>query len=56
MTPIRVLHRRALATRPRTIHWMKAQLEPGSKRNFTLQVETQAGEYEYSNDVNSYRA
>ena len=43
MTPIRVLHRRALATRPRTVHWMKAKLEPDSNRMFTLQLETQAG-------------
>lgn len=57
MTPIRVLHRRALAHRPRTVHYMKAQLreedgqipedskiQEDAQHLFTLEVETQGGE------------
>ncbi|XP_067939004.1 tRNA pseudouridine synthase Pus10-like [Watersipora subatra] len=44
-TPIRVLHRRALAIRPRTVYWMKAQPVDGSDKKFNLTLETQAGTY-----------
>jgi len=43
LTPIRVLHRRALATRQRTVHWMKAKLQCNSSRIFDLEIETQGG-------------
>lgn len=42
-TPLRVLHRRSLHTRPRTIHSMK--LTPLNTHWFILEVETQAGTY-----------
>ncbi|KAK7103628.1 tRNA pseudouridine synthase Pus10-like [Littorina saxatilis] len=42
-TPIRVLHRRTLATRERTIYSMR--MEPASGQHFTLHLSTQAGTY-----------
>ena len=42
-TPIRVLHRRALATRDRTIHCMQAELVKSDR--FYLNLTTQAGTY-----------
>ncbi|XP_043195096.1 tRNA pseudouridine synthase Pus10-like isoform X1 [Amphibalanus amphitrite] len=42
-TPVRVLHRRPMATREKTIHWMKA--EPISDTLFKLHLQTQAGTY-----------
>lgn len=42
-TPIRVLHRRSLAVRPKTIHTM--QLEPIDEHFGTLTLTTQAGTY-----------
>ena len=42
-TPIRVLHRRALATRDRTIHKMSAELV--NDQHFYLKLTTQAGTY-----------
>lgn len=42
-TPIRVLHRRTLATRDRTIHTMRAKL--ADDHHFYLQLTTQAGTY-----------
>lgn len=42
-TPLRVLHRRTQATRPRTVHWMKATRI--NDHYFTLRVSTQAGTY-----------
>jgi tRNA pseudouridine synthase 10 len=44
-TPIRVLHRRSLATRERTIHQMSAVPCPGKEEFFELVLETQAGTY-----------
>jgi len=42
-TPIRVLHRRTLATRERVLHSIKAQIEDGNQ--LRIFVETQAGTY-----------
>ena len=42
-TPIRVLHRRSLATRPRTIHTMRG--EQVDDHHFYLHLTTQAGTY-----------
>ena len=42
-TPIRVLHRRSLATRDRTVHCMRAELV--DPRHFYLELTTQAGTY-----------
>ena len=45
-TPIRVLHRRPLATRERTIYSMSVQLiNAGDRRHFLLFLKTQAGTY-----------
>uniref|UniRef100_H2YW73 tRNA pseudouridine(55) synthase n=1 Tax=Ciona savignyi TaxID=51511 RepID=H2YW73_CIOSA len=45
-TPIRVLHRRPLASRPRCIHRMSAHTHSeGDNRLFTLHLCTQAGTY-----------
>ncbi|XP_025834214.1 putative tRNA pseudouridine synthase Pus10 [Agrilus planipennis] len=44
-TPIRVLHRRPLATRKKTIHEMKASRVPEKDNMFKLNVVTQAGTY-----------
>jgi len=45
-TPIRVLHRRPLATRERTIYNMSAQLiNPSDRCHFLLFLKTQAGTY-----------
>ena len=44
-TPIRVLHRRPLATRERTVHSAKAELIEGSTNHFKLTLSTQAGTY-----------
>ena len=42
-TPIRVLHRRSLATRERTVHHMSGELH--NPHHFTLHLSTQAGTY-----------
>eukprot|EP00933_Yihiella_yeosuensis_P046467 TRINITY_DN4199_c2_g2_i1.p1 TRINITY_DN4199_c2_g2~~TRINITY_DN4199_c2_g2_i1.p1 ORF type:complete len:322 (+),score=75.04 TRINITY_DN4199_c2_g2_i1:37-966(+) len=42
-TPVRVLHRRALATRPRTVHWLQAEVI--NTHYFKLRVCAQAGMY-----------
>jgi len=42
-TPLRVLHRRAPAVRPRTVHWMEAELV--NAHYFKLRLSTQAGMY-----------
>jgi tRNA pseudouridine synthase 10 len=42
-TPVRVLHRRSLAVRPKTIHAMR--LEPINAHFATLKLTTQAGTY-----------
>jgi len=42
-TPIRVLHRRTVAIRPKTIHWMKSTKI--NKHFFELELHTQAGTY-----------
>lgn len=42
-TPIRVLHRRPLATRDRIVHWMKT--ERVDDHHFRLELSTQAGTY-----------
>ena len=44
-TPVRVLHRRSPATRPRTVHSMSAELVPGAPHFFVLRLKTQAGTY-----------
>ncbi|KAG8443868.1 hypothetical protein GDO86_009165, partial [Hymenochirus boettgeri] len=44
-TPLRVLHRRPLASRPRTIHNMKAEYVDG--HHFRLYLKTQAGTYPF---------
>ena len=45
-TPIRVLHRRPLATRQRTIYNMSVRLiDAGDRRHFLLFLKTQAGTY-----------
>ncbi|XP_054286795.1 tRNA pseudouridine synthase Pus10 [Macrosteles quadrilineatus] len=46
-TPVRVLHRRPIATRPRTVHWMKVSNVTcvDNKTYFRLQLNTQAGTY-----------
>ena len=44
-TPVRVLHRRSPATRPRTVHSMTATGVPGAPRFFELRLRTQAGTY-----------
>ena len=44
-TPVRVLHRRSPAVRPRTIRRMTAEGVPGAPRFFTLTLRTQAGTY-----------
>lgn len=42
-TPVRVLHRRSLAVRPRTIYWLKARLL--NDHYIELRLSTQAGTY-----------
>jgi len=42
-TPLRVLHRRSLAIRPRTLHWLKA--ERINAHYFQARLSTQAGMY-----------
>jgi len=42
-TPVRVLHRRAPAVRPRTLHWLEAELV--NDHYFRLRLSTQAGMY-----------
>mmetsp|Transcript_129137 Transcript_129137/g.251450 ORF Transcript_129137/g.251450 Transcript_129137/m.251450 type:complete len:558 (+) Transcript_129137:29-1702(+) len=42
-TPLRVLHRRAPAVRPKTVHWM--ELELVNSHFFKLRLSTQAGMY-----------
>jgi len=42
-TPLRVLHRRAPAVRPKTVHWMETELVNG--HYFKLRLSTQAGMY-----------
>lgn len=44
-TPIRVLHRRPLATRSRVVHSMSAEPDPDDERLFKLELSTQAGTY-----------
>ena len=45
-TPIRVLHRRPLATRERTVHNLSAQLvDSEDQHHFLLFLKTQAGTY-----------
>ncbi|CAH1399528.1 unnamed protein product [Nezara viridula] len=44
-TPIRVLHRRPVAVRERTIHWLKTTLLREDKDVFTISLNTQAGTY-----------
>ncbi|GAB4814073.1 hypothetical protein N2152v2_001119 [Parachlorella kessleri] len=44
-TPIRVLHRRANLTRPRTVHSLRAERLPGQQQYFVLHLRTQAGTY-----------
>ncbi|KZS19858.1 putative tRNA pseudouridine synthase Pus10 [Daphnia magna] len=44
-TPLRVLHRRPLAVRPRTVHEMKATLLDDRPGHFILRLKTQAGTY-----------
>lgn len=44
-TPIRVLHRRTLLKRPRSIYSVKAQLVPNQPGVFIVDVVTQAGTY-----------
>lgn len=44
-TPLRVLHRRPLLKRPRTIYRVSARLVQDNPRLFTLDVITQAGTY-----------
>merc|ERR1719401_1707037 len=42
-TPVRVLHRRAAAVRPRTVYWLEAELL--SEHYFRLRLSTQGGFY-----------
>ena len=44
-TPVRVLHRRSPAVRPRTVRRVTAEGVPGAPRFFTLTLRTQAGTY-----------
>ena len=44
-TPVRVLHRRPLATRPRTIHTISAIAHNSNPLIFKLHLSTQAGTY-----------
>lgn len=46
-TPIRVLHRRSLAIRPRTVFWLKANFHQvkGDKVFFMLSLQVEAGTY-----------
>ncbi|XP_017126481.1 putative tRNA pseudouridine synthase Pus10 [Drosophila elegans] len=44
-TPIRVLHRRPLHTRPRTIYSVKAKIQRGNSRALVIDIVTQAGTY-----------
>ncbi|ALC38537.1 CG3709 [Drosophila busckii] len=44
-TPIRVLHRRPLHTRPRTIYSVKARVQRGNHRLLIIDIVSQAGTY-----------
>jgi len=44
-TPIRVLHRRPLHTRPRTIYSVKAKVQRGNPKALVIDIVTQAGTY-----------
>ncbi|XP_017038465.1 putative tRNA pseudouridine synthase Pus10 [Drosophila kikkawai] len=44
-TPIRVLHRRPLHTRPRTIYSVKAKVQRGNPQALVIDIVTQAGTY-----------
>ncbi len=44
-TPVRVLHRRSLITRPRSILEMRAEPAKRSQEMFILHVKTEAGTY-----------
>lgn len=44
-TPIRVLHRRPLHTRPRTIYSVKARVQRGNPQALIVDIVTQAGTY-----------
>ncbi|XP_017003982.2 putative tRNA pseudouridine synthase Pus10 [Drosophila takahashii] len=44
-TPIRVLHRRPLHTRPRTIYSVKAMVQRGNPKALVIDIVTQAGTY-----------
>jgi len=44
-TPLRVLHRRSLAVRPRTVHHMTTEILPNLRGHFILRLKTQAGTY-----------
>ncbi|XP_016968713.1 putative tRNA pseudouridine synthase Pus10 [Drosophila biarmipes] len=44
-TPIRVLHRRPLHTRPRTIYSVKARVQRGNPKALVIDIVTQAGTY-----------
>lgn len=44
-TPIRVLHRRTLSTRPKIIHKLKIELIDNETHKFNLLVTTEAGTY-----------
>ncbi|XP_017046322.1 putative tRNA pseudouridine synthase Pus10 [Drosophila ficusphila] len=44
-TPIRVLHRRPLHTRPRTIYSVKAKVQRGNHHALVIDIVTQAGTY-----------